>query len=113
MNKRKHRRHPHLESLPLPRVMRPVICTGQILTALWAVVPRLIFTNSCLATVFYGVGMVMVCQNGHIGSRLKAMVVIPGGWWVGSICAGITVSFLKLQPCSCSMLLHVRSVLVG
>lgn len=35
--------------------------------------------------------MVMVAQNGHIGSRLKAMVVIPGAWWVGSVCGGITV----------------------
>ena len=62
------------------------------MTALWVVVPRLTFANSCLATVFYAVGMVMVSQNGHIGSRLKAMVVIPGAWTVGSVCGGITVS---------------------
>lgn len=62
------------------------------MTALWVVIPRLTFPNSCLATVFYAVGMVMVCQNGHIGSRLKAMVVIPGAWTVGSVCGGITVT---------------------
>lgn len=61
------------------------------MTALWVVIPRLTFANSCLATVFYAVGMVMVCQNGHIGSRLKAMVIVPGAWTVGSVCAGFTV----------------------
>ena len=72
--------------------MSSVRCAaGQLVTALWVVVPRLTFANSCLATVFYAVGMVMVCQNGHIGSRLKAMVVIPGAWTVGSVCGGITV----------------------
>ena len=68
-------------------------CTaGLLVTALWVVVPRLTFANSCLASVFYAVGMVMVSQNGHIGSRLKAMVVIPGAWTVGSVCGGITVT---------------------
>ena len=65
---------------------------GQFVTALWVFIPRLTFPNSCLATVFYSVGMVMVSQNGHIGSRLKAMVIIPGAWWVGSLMGGITVS---------------------
>ena len=71
---------------------------GQLVTALWVVIPRLTFANSCLATVFYAVGMVMVAQNAHIGSRLKAMVVIPGAWTVGSICGGITVSFVPFSP---------------
>jgi len=68
------------------------VFAGQLVTAVWVVIPRLAFANSCLATVFYSVGMVMVAQNGHIGSRLKAMVVIPGAWWVGSVCGGFTVS---------------------
>ena len=81
--------------------MTSVRCTaGQLVTALWVVIPRLTFANSCLATVFYSVGMVMVCQNGHIGSRLKAMVVIPGAWTVGSVCGGITVFFLILTTMS-------------
>lgn len=67
---------------------------GQFVTALWVFIPRLTFPNSCLATVFYSVGMVMVSQNGHIGSRLKAMVVIPGSWWVGALGGGVTVSGL-------------------
>ena len=70
---------------------------GQLVTALWVVVPRLTFANSCLATVFYSVGMVMVAKDGHIGSRLKAMVVIPGAWWVGSVCGGFTVSIPHLS----------------
>ncbi len=70
---------------------------GQLVTALWVVIPRLTFANSCLATVFYSVGMVMVAKDGHIGSRLKAMVVIPGAWWVGSVCGGFTVSLPKLS----------------
>ena len=69
---------------------------GQLVTALWVVIPRLTFANSCLATVFYSVGMVMVAKDGHIGSRLKAMVVIPGAWWVGSVCGGFTVSTPEL-----------------
>ncbi len=70
---------------------------GQLVTALWVVIPRLTFANSCLATVFYSVGMVMVAKDGHIGSRLKAMVVIPGAWWVGSVCGGFTVSIPDLS----------------
>ncbi len=70
---------------------------GQLVTALWVVIPRLTFANSCLATVFYSVGMVMVAKDGHIGSRLKAMVVIPGAWWVGSVCGGFTVSIPELS----------------
>ena len=77
-------------------VVKSCQCTtllaGQLVTGLWVVVPQLTFANSCLATVFYAVGMVMVSQNGHIGSRLKAMVVIAGAWWVGSVCGGLTVS---------------------
>lgn len=78
--------------------MSSATCTaGQLVTALWVVIPRLTFPNSCLATVFYSVGMVMVCQNGHIGSRLKAMVVIPGAWIVGCVCGGITVTSSSSQ----------------
>ncbi|KAL3157526.1 hypothetical protein ABBQ32_011986 [Trebouxia sp. C0010 RCD-2024] len=71
------------------------VTAGQLVTALWVVIPRLTFANSCLASVFYAVGMVMVCQNGHIGSRLKAMVLIPGAWTVGSVCAGFTISIAR------------------
>ena len=74
---------------------------GQLVTAMWVVIPSLTFANSCLATVFYAVGMVMIAQNGHIGSRLKAMVVIPGAWTVGSVCGGITVSYTCYQFVSC------------
>ncbi|KAL0036649.1 hypothetical protein WJX79_004029 [Trebouxia sp. C0005] len=71
------------------------VTTGQLVTALWVVIPRLTFANSCLATVFYSVGMVMVARDGHIGSRLKAMVVIPGAWWVGSVCGGFTICLAR------------------
>lgn len=71
------------------------VTTGQLVTALWVVIPRLTFANSCLATVFYSVGMVMVAKDGHIGSRLKAMVVIPGAWWVGSVCGGFTICLAR------------------
>lgn len=77
---------------PCTHVKSGACVAGQFVTALWVFVPRLTFPNSCLATVFYSVGMVMVSQNGHIGSRLKAMVIIPGGWWIGTLCGGITVS---------------------
>ena len=89
-----------------------IVLAGQLVTALWVVIPRLYFANSCLATVFYSVGMVMVSQNGHIGSRLKAMVVIPGAWWVGSVCGGFTVSLPQpiacCTTCSQRLLLCVR-----
>ena len=107
--------------------MSSVQCTaGQLVVALWVVVPRLTFANSCLAAVFYAVGMLMVCQNGHIGSRLKAMVVIPGAWTIGSVCAGITVTssfhilILRCQLCigtvcvgseACSLLKAFRVVM--
>ncbi|KAA6424276.1 MAG: hypothetical protein FRX49_05488 [Trebouxia sp. A1-2] len=39
--------------------------------------------------------MVMVARDGHIGSRLKAMVVIPGAWWVGSVCGGFTICLAR------------------
>jgi len=39
----------------------------------------------------------MVAKDSHIGSRLKAMVVIPGAWWVGSVCGGFTVSIPEMS----------------
>ena len=88
--------------------------TGQLVTVLWTVIPSLTFANSCLTSVIYAAGMVMVAQNCHIGSRLKAMVIIPGAWWVGSVFGGFTVKspYLSLAATFNVMLTKVCFVTV-
>ena len=75
------------------------------MVSLFVFVKPLYYTGSCLTSIFYIAGVLLVQQDNHMGSALFAAAIACGHLSGGIVFAGLMVS---LQICDLSMCKHCR-----
>lgn len=60
--------------------------------ALFALVPRMRFSQACLAATLYLVCSLLISQSNTLGDRFLGCVGLIGPAWLGAISAGCAVS---------------------
>jgi len=59
--------------------------------ALFVFVKPLYYTQSCLASIFYTAGVLLIQQDNHVGSALFACAIAAGHLIAGILLAGLMV----------------------
>ena len=61
------------------------------MVALFVFVKPLYYTQSCLASIFYTAGVLLIQQDNHVGSALFACAIAAGHLIAGILLAGLMV----------------------
>ena len=70
---------------------RVSLTAGQFVVALFVFVKPLYYTQSCLASIFYTAGVLLIQQDNHVGSALFACAIAAGHLIAGILLAGMMV----------------------
>ena len=65
------------------------------MVALFVFVKPLYYTQSCLASIFYTAGVLLIQQDNHVGSALFACAIAAGHLIAGILLAGLMVRICR------------------
>lgn len=82
---------------------------GQFGVSLFPLVPRMRFSQDCLAATLYLVCSLLISQSNNMGDKLLGCVSLVGPSWLGAILGGCVVGPLFI-PCQKAQAIYVEIV---